>query len=258
MVLAVRPWPPRIEERSSPAERDRRHNRVTGSSRRRPRDGTRSLGHKVAVERKPASNMKVLTAAAALSFWGLNIRFTDCGTSRAKTSKARLARRRRPHTTEPDIDNWVRGLVDRGIRKALGASRRSARRSAPAAFDQQPNEQAAFRGHRRGLGGPELVHLARQPRRRARLAGQGRPAWPGLLRTIEHSTGESTRHRTWSPTKGQRRGDRCAPPPRRRAHRDLGPQVPKAHREPAGPCGSSIVDALQRHGLAGKSRHASD
>jgi serine-type D-Ala-D-Ala carboxypeptidase/endopeptidase (penicillin-binding protein 4) len=113
--------------------------------------GREVYGHKADVERNPASNMKVLTAAAALSFLGPEhtLRTGLYGNVSGENIEELVLRGEGdPTLTEPDIDNLVRGLVDRGIKK-VGAVRVDGSafddRLLPPAFDQQPNEQAPFR-----------------------------------------------------------------------------------------------------------------
>lgn len=104
-----------------------------------------------AIERNPASNMKILTAAAALATLGpeYTLRTGLYGIVRDGVMEELVLRGEGdPTLTIADLENLVRGLKERGVREVRSIKVDGSAfddRLLPPAFDQQPHEHASFR-----------------------------------------------------------------------------------------------------------------
>lgn len=225
--------------------------------------GQEVYAHKANVERNPASNMKVLTAAAALSFLGPEhtLRTGLYGNVVGEDIEELVLRGEGdPTLTEPDIDNLVRGLVDRGI-KRVGSVRVDGSafddRLLPPAFDQQPQEQAAFRA---AIGAVSIdrssyvlrVNPGPTPGAPAKviLHGAGYFDVQSAIRTGEPTEGANVIADQGATADGEKmwlrlRGVVPAG--------TLGLRYRRRIENPLAHAGHVLADSLRRHGLAGPS-----
>lgn len=113
--------------------------------------GRERYGLRADTERNPASNMKILTAAAALATLGpeYTLRTGLYGFVRDGVMEELVLRGEGdPTLTIADLDNLVRGLKERGVREVRSIKVDGSAfddRLLPPAFDQQPHEHASFR-----------------------------------------------------------------------------------------------------------------